>query len=229
MPDQAPNPANEKQLAAEAAVAQITDGMVVGLGSGSTSALAIRAIGAAVQGGLDIVGIPTSVASEELARGLGIPLTTLDEHPVVDLTIDGADRFNDQLDLIKGGGGALLREKVVAAASKRFVVITDGSKHANPLGGFPVPVEVIPFGVQPVLQRFTDLNLNPVIRQTEAGTPFITDENNLIVDLQIDTVPDPAKLADQLVTPGVVEHGLFIGLADEVLMGVDGQVKRFGG
>ncbi|WP_146585350.1 ribose-5-phosphate isomerase RpiA [Posidoniimonas polymericola] len=227
MPDQAPDQANEKQLAAAAAVQELADGMVVGLGSGSTSALAIRAIGAAVKGGLDILGIPTSVASEQLARELGIPLTTLDEHPAVDLTIDGADRFNDSLDLIKGGGGALLREKVVAAASKRFIVITDASKHANPLGGFPVPVEVIPFGVQPVLQRFTDLNLNPVIRQTAAGVPFITDENNLIVDLQIAAVPDPTKLAEQLVTPGVVEHGLFIGLADEVLMGVGGGVQRF--
>ncbi|TWT29616.1 Ribose-5-phosphate isomerase A [Posidoniimonas corsicana] len=219
--------ASEKLLAAQAAVKQLADGMIVGLGSGSTSALAIREIGAAVEQGLDIIGIPTSVASEELARELGIPLTTLDEYPVLDTTIDGADRFNDQLELIKGGGGALLREKIVAAASKRFVVIADSTKHANPLGGFPIPVEVIPFGVQTVLHRLEELKLNPVVRQTDAGAPYITDENNLIVDLRVDTVADPKQLAEQLVIPGVVEHGLFIGLADEVLMGVGGDVQRF--
>lgn len=145
------------------------------------------------------------------------------------MTIDGADKFNENLDLIKGGGGALLREKIVAAASQRILIIVDTRKQANPLGEFPVPVEVIPFGVQPILKRFEKLDLKPKIRRQKSKTymPFFTDEGNLIVDLHVENIPCVKTLTHQLNFPGVVEHGLFLDLADEVFMGVDDEVEVF--
>ncbi len=210
------------------AVKLVTDSMVIGLGTGSTAAYAIRAIGERVAQGLKIKAVPTSRNSEALARSLGIPITTLAEHPVVDLTIDGADAFDRQLNLIKGGGGALLREKIVAACSRRLVIIADSGKLHTPLGGFPLPVEVIKFGVRPVWRHFGRLNLNPAIRHdAQKQTPFITDEGNYIIDLHIDVITDPTMLAGQLRFPGVVEHGLFLGMAHTVLMGLGAEVKQF--
>lgn len=224
-----PDYENEKRIAAHAAIEKIEEGMVIGLGSGSTAAYAIRAIGELVSKGKKIVGVPTSVESEALARSVRIPLTTLDDHPTLDLTVDGADKFSQNLDLIKGGGGALLREKIVAAASQRILIIVDSRKQENPLGGFPVPVEVIPFGVLPIMKRFNELNLKPKIRRQKSKTylPFITDEGNLIVDLDVENIPCIKTLTHQLDFPGVVEHGLFLDLADEVYMGVGDQVEVF--
>ncbi|QDU79029.1 Ribose-5-phosphate isomerase A [Polystyrenella longa] len=217
---------NEKQLAAEAAVGLVKEGMIIGLGSGSTAAFAIEAIGKLVAGGMQLSGIPTSVASEVLAKEAGIPLTTLEENPVVDLTIDGADRFDDRLNLIKGGGGAMLREKIVASCSKRLVIITDAGKYANPLSGFPVPVEVVPFSHHPIALQFEEQGLRPVIRQRE-GAPFVTDEGNYILDLQIDQIDNPQELERKLDLPGVVGHGLFTGMADELFMGDGNSVQHF--
>lgn len=224
-----PEDKNEKQLAAEAAVHLVEDGMIVGLGSGSTADYAIRAIGDLVAKGMNIKGIPTSSVTQELAIEVGIPLTTLSENPVVDITIDGADKFDDRLSLIKGGGGALLREKIVAASSSRLVIIADSSKHSSPLGDFPVPLEVIPFGVKPVLMRLEALGFNPSIRKRSESSEhrFRTDEGNFIIDLDVAVVKDPKSFASQLNLPGVVEHGLFIEMVDDVFMGIDGNVKHF--
>ncbi|TWT39813.1 Ribose-5-phosphate isomerase A [Thalassoglobus neptunius] len=220
---------NEKQLAAAAAVSMIHDGMVIGLGSGSTSAIAIELIGERVRSGLQIVGVPTSAASEQLAKRASIPLTTLDESPEIDITIDGADRFNDDLDLIKGGGGALLREKIVAAASKQLIIITDSQKRSNPLQGFPVPVEVVPFGLKPLMNRFAALQLSPRLRMRsdDHSKPFVTDEKNFIVDLQVSQIAAPHELQSLLTFPGIVEHGLFLEMASFVLMGEGTEVQRF--
>ena len=215
----------EKKLAAQAAVELVEDGMVVGLGSGSTAAYAITLLGERVRNGLQIHGIPTSKASHQQAIQAGIPLTTLIQ-TLVDIAIDGADRFDDQLNLIKGGGGALLREKIVAAASKRLVIIADSQKRSNPLGGFPVPVEVIPFGWEPVRVRLETAQLRPQLRMRDA-LPFMTDEGNYILDLHLDQISSPTALAAQLRFPGIVENGLFLGMASEVFMGQGTSVVRF--
>ncbi|WP_437202970.1 ribose-5-phosphate isomerase RpiA [Planctomicrobium sp. SH664] len=218
----------ERKNAAEAAVEQIRDGMIVGLGSGATAGFAIEGIGRRVAGGLSILGIPTSEKSRLLAIEAGIKLTDLNSSPAIDLTIDGADRFDDQLNLIKGGGGALLREKIVAAASARVLIIADAAKRSNPLSGFPVPVEVVPFGTAPLMTRFERMDLHPRLRRTSAGDPFLSDEGHYIIDLHLPVVAQPEELAAELATlPGVVEHGLFLGLADEVLMGDGETVTRF--
>ena len=219
----------EKKNAASAAVETIKDGMVVGLGSGSTAEFAIRMLGERVTKGLTITGIPTSEGSRIIAQEVGIALTDLTSDPVVDVTIDGTDRFNDNLDLIKGGGGALLREKIVASASKKLVIIAESTKHTNPLSGFPLPIEVIKFGLKTVMHHLESLNLQPMLRarKDNSNEPFLTDEGNFIVDLQLETIEDPKTLAEQLIYPGIVEHGLFLGLASEVYLGVGGDVVRF--
>src|SRR6266480_923516 len=172
-----------KQLAGEAAAKLIEDGMVIGLGSGSTAAYLIYALARRIQAGLSIVGaVPTSKVTGELARDLGIPLTDLDTHPELDLDIDGADEIDEQLNLVKGGGGALLREKIVAAASRRFVVIADITKLVKQLGrGAPVPVEVIPLALTPVSRRLEALGAGVRVRQL-GETRYYTDNGNLIVD-----------------------------------------------
>lgn len=220
---------HEKHIAATAAVALVDDGMVVGLGSGSTSEIAIRLLGERVAAGLDIRGVPTSEASRQLALELNIPLTDLATCPEIDITIDGADRFDDQLNLIKGGGGALLREKVVASASKRVVIIADSSKRAIPLGGFPIPVEVVTFGARPMELKLADLEMRPNLRMSPAGdTPFVTDEGNYILDLDLPEVAEPESLAAVLDSmPGVMANGIFTKLATEVLMGCDDDVKEY--
>jgi ribose 5-phosphate isomerase A len=218
---------NFKQQAAEYAVQSIESGMVVGLGHGSTAIWAVRKIGQLVQSGVlrDILGVPCSTIVEAEAHELNIPLTTLEEHPVVDLTIDGADEVNPNLELIKGGGGALMREKIVAQASKREIIVVDESKLVPALGTrWAVPVEVIPFGYGTQLAYLEGLGAQVKIRQNADGKPFITDQGNLILDCQFGPIDNPAALAAKLKErTGIVEHGLFIGLATTVIVaGADG-------
>jgi ribose 5-phosphate isomerase A len=210
-----------KQQAAEAAVAEVTDGMVLGLGTGSTAALAVAVLGARVQAGLRIVGIPTSERTAEQARSLGIPLSSFAEHTQIDLTIDGADEVHTgTLDLIKGLGGALLREKIVAAASRRMTVVVDESKLVPTLGGVRLPVEVVTFGWQTTVAQLRRAGADPAVRQTADGAPFRTDGGNLIADCAFAAIPDPAALHARLkAIVGVVETGLFIGMATRVIAG----------
>lgn len=208
----------EKQRVAEAAVARIEEGMRVGLGSGSTALLAVRALGRRVAEGLQVVGVPTSVQTQRAAQAAAIPLTDLHETPRLDLTIDGTDEVDAQLRLIKGGGGALLREKIVASASDRVLIVADGTKDVAVLGAFPLPVEVIPFASTVVAARIRE-RVEPVLRRTPDGEPFTTDEGHQILDCPFGRIDDPEALAAWLANvPGVVEHGLFLGLATEVLI-----------
>ncbi|MEM7115907.1 MAG: ribose-5-phosphate isomerase RpiA [Chloroflexota bacterium] len=212
-----------KKQAAEKAVELIESGMVVGLGTGSTAVYAVRAIGRLLQDGAltNIIAIPTSEATAALARECQIPLTTLQEQPVIDLTIDGADEITPNLDLTKGLGGALLREKIVAAASKQNIIIADHTKRVDRLGTrSPIPVEVIPFAEQTVRLHLEGLGAKVVKRmvQGEEERPFITDENNLIFDFHIPPIDNPATLAQAILAqPGIVEHGLFLGLATQAI------------
>jgi ribose 5-phosphate isomerase A len=205
-------------------------GQVVGLGTGSTATIAIRLLGELVRGGLKIRGIPTSIASRDLATQLGIPLTTFDEVQQIDVTIDGADEFDPALNLIKGGGGAMLREKVVASATKQQVIVTDSSKQVQVLGKFPLPVEVIGFAEPLVAKEISDLGARVVQRKDSAGKPYLTDEGHHILDCHFGEIPDPPALARRLSDmPGIVEHGLFVGMAWVVLMAKAGEVEEFRG
>jgi ribose 5-phosphate isomerase A len=209
----------EKEAAARASLRFIKDGQVVGLGTGSTAAHFIQLLGEQVKQGLHVRGIPTSVRSKELAESLGIPLTTLDECQEIAVTVDGADEVDPQLRLIKGGGGALLREKIVASATKQLVIVADASKQVKMLGKFPLPVEVIRFSQALVSKRITALGANVQLRVENSGKPFVTDENNHILDCHFGEIRDPEALARQLSDmPGVVEHGLFIGMASVALL-----------
>ncbi|MFY9910980.1 MAG: ribose-5-phosphate isomerase RpiA [Candidatus Sulfotelmatobacter sp.] len=208
----------EKEAAARASLRFIRDGQVVGIGTGSTAAHFIRLLGEQVKNGLHIRGIPTSEHSRELAASLGIALTTLDECPEIDVTVDGADEVDPQLRLIKGGGGALLREKIVASASKQVVIVADSSKKVPVLGKFGLPVEVIKFAQAVAKKKIEALGARVSLRQVN-GYPFLTDENNYIFDCHFGEIADPEQLARQLSDmPGVVEHGLFIGMASVVLI-----------
>jgi len=208
----------EKEAAARASLQFIQDGQVVGLGTGSTAAYFIKLLAERVKNGLRIRGIPTSVRSLELAQSLGIPLTTLDECQEIDVTVDGADEVDPQLRLIKGGGGAALREKIVASATKQLVIVADESKQVQMLGKFPLPVEVIRFAQALVAKRIRALGADVQLRTVADGKPFVTDENNHILDCRFGQIPDPDKLARKLSDmPGVVEHGLFIGMASVAL------------
>jgi ribose 5-phosphate isomerase A len=209
----------EKEAAARASLQFIRDGQVVGLGTGSTAAHFIKLLGEKVKNGLQIRGIPTSLRSRELAQSLAIPLTTLDECQEIAVTVDGADEVDPQLRLIKGGGGALLREKIVASATKQMVVVADASKQVPVLGKFPLPVEVIRFAQALVAKRITALGADVRLRTQADGAPYLTDENNHILDCRFGEIPDADGLARELSdTPGVVEHGLFIGMASVVLL-----------
>lgn len=215
----------EKEAAARASLRFVRDGDIVGLGTGSTAVYAVRFLGERVKAGLKIRGIPTSVHTQELATSLGIPLTTLDEVQEIDVTIDGADECDPQLRLIKGGGGALLREKIVASATRKFVIIADSSKQVPVLGKFPVPVEVIKFAEALVAKKITAMGAEVKVRADASGRKFITDEGNHILDCHFGQIPDPPALARMLeTTPGVVEHGLFIGMASIALIGKGTQV-----
>jgi ribose 5-phosphate isomerase A len=218
--------AREKQQAAASAVAYVQSGMVVGLGAGSTAILASRRIGQLLREGRlrDIVGVPCSSAIEAEARALGIPMT-LDPPDMVDLTIDGADEVDPELNLIKGGGGALLHEKIVAQASRREVIIVDESKLSPALGThWALPVEVIPFGWHAQRRFLESLGARVTVRQQRDGTPFRTDQGNLMLDCAFGPIQQPQELAAKLdARTGIVEHGLFLGLATEVIVaGADG-------
>lgn len=210
-----------KKRAAEHAVDLIRSGMVVGLGHGSTAKFAIQRLGELLAAGElgEIHAVACSRFVEEEARLLGIPLTTLDDHPKIDLTIDGADEISPRLDLIKGGGGALLREKIVAQASKREVIVADDSKLVQALGtGWAVPVEVVPFGWYPELEFLTELGAEVTVRKKDEK-PFLTDHGNMILDADFGIIADPVKLAVTLnARAGIVEHGLFLGLATDVIV-----------
>ncbi len=218
---------SEKEAAGRASIAHVQDGDVVGLGTGSTAAYAIRFLAERVKAGLNVRGIPTSVQTRNLAEGLGIPLTTFEEVQHIDVTIDGADEFDPGLHLIKGGGGALLREKIVASASKKVVIVTDASKQVRVLGKFPLPVEVIPFAQPLVAKKITDLGASVKLRQYAYGNPYVTDEGHNILDCNFGEIPDPAALGRVLDgIPGIVEHGLFIDLASVVLVAKEGGVEE---
>lgn len=210
-----------KQQAAEAAMLHVEPGMKLGLGTGSTAAKFVALLGAKVKAGLDVVCVPTSEATRAQAAALGIPLSTLDETPYLDLTVDGADEIDAELRLIKGGGGALLREKIVAVASQRVIIIADHTKRVETLGKFPLPVEVVQFGVNATKDMVESLAADcgcegPItLRQGADGKPFITDNGNYILDCAFGAIEDPDELEDALkLIPGVVENGLFIGIAD---------------
>jgi ribose 5-phosphate isomerase A len=200
-----------KELAAQKALEFIEDGMVVGLGSGSTSVHFIKLLGDRVQKGLRIRGIPSSKSSADLAKALRIPIIDFHQTSVIDVTVDGADEIGPGLALIKGGGGALLREKIVASASKKFVVVADSSKIVQQLGKFPLPIEVIPMAAPLISRELATLGLPPEVRQAPAGGDYITDEGNLILDCACGQIADPPALAAAIrAMVGVVEHGLAI-------------------
>ena len=208
----------EKEAAARASLRFVRDGDIVGLGTGSTAAYAVRLLGERVRAGLKIRGIPTSSQTRELATSLGIPLTTFDEVQEINVTIDGADEVDPQLCLTKGGGGALLREKIVASASRQLVIIADSSKQVPMLGKFPLPIEVIAFAQPVVKKKIEALGASVKLRQSN-GSPFVTDEGHRILDCSFGQIPDPPALARRLSDmPGVVEHGLFINMASVVLI-----------
>jgi ribose 5-phosphate isomerase A len=223
------DPNSEKQAAAEAAAEEVRSGMIVGLGSGSTAALAVRAIGRRVAQGLEIIGVPTSDKTAELARSLGIRLSTLDEHHRIDLTIDGADEVEQgTLNLVKGLGGALLREKLVASATTRLVIIVDESKIVERLRLHqgPIPVEVVPFGFETTADRLRAMGAVMARRNLADGQPFITDGGNCILDCGFPSAETATALQQQLDgTVGVVEHGLFLGMTAKVIIGLAGRVE----
>jgi ribose 5-phosphate isomerase A len=217
----------EKEAAARASLEYIKDGHVVGLGTGSTAAYFIKLLGEKVKHGLRIRGIPTSVRSEELARSLGIPVITLDDCQEIDVTVDGADEVDPELRLIKGGGGAALREKIVASATKQLVIVADASKRVQRLGAFPLPVEVIKFAQSLVAKRIVALGASVQLRRNAEGTPYVTDENNHILDCRFGEISDPDGLGRELSEmPGVVEHGLFIGMASVALFARGSEIEE---
>jgi ribose 5-phosphate isomerase A len=215
-----------KLQAARRALDLVESGMTVGLGSGTTATLWIELLGARVRDhGLRIRAIATSDASERLARTYGIPFTDFDQCRTLDLTIDGADEIAPGLALIKGGGGKLLREKIVATASRRFVVIADASKQVDKLGRFPLPVEVIPMALPLVSDALRDLGFTPTLRKDSDGAPYITDEGNRILDCSGPLIEDPRALASRLDSlVGVVEHGLFLGMAESAIVADENHV-----
>ena len=210
-----------KKLAGEKAVEYIKDGMIVGLGTGSTAEYSLRKLGELVRAGLDIKGIPTSVHTKRIAKEENIPLTTLEENPVIDVTIDGADEVDSNLNLIKGGGGALTREKIIAFNSKKVIIVVDDSKVVKCLGiDFPLPVEVTKFGWPATKKTLEGFGCTVELRKVMNEEPFITDNGNYILDCEFIRIDNPEELHINLNNiPGVVENGLFIGLVDEVIVG----------
>jgi ribose 5-phosphate isomerase A len=218
------DPEIAKGQAAAAALDLVDPGMRLGLGTGSTAAHFVALLGARVAQGLQVVGVPTSEMTRAQAEALAIPLASLDEVGELDLTVDGADEFDPRLRLIKGGGGALLREKIVAAASRRMIVIADSSKAVETLGKFPLPVEVNKFGLGATWRliareaKACGLDGRIELRKGQRGEPFVSDGGHYIVDCAFGAIPAPEELAGRLdAIPGVVEHGLFIGLASAVI------------
>ena len=208
-----------KEAAGRCAAEFVTDGMVVGLGTGSTALHAIRALGERVAKGLHIRGVPTSEASRTLATDCGIPLVGLGDVPYIDVTIDGADEVDPHLCLIKGGGGALLREKLVASYSREMIVVVDESKIVSCLGAFPLPVAIVPFGYETTLKRLA-IHARGLALRDVVGRPFVSDDGLYIVDMHTAPIHNPDGLHAALkATLGVVETGLFIGLATKVVVG----------
>jgi ribose 5-phosphate isomerase A len=215
--------------AARAALAEVSDGMRLGIGTGTTAAEFVRLLAEKVASGMKIIGVPTSERTASLCSELGVGLSTLDETPELDLTIDGADEVDSGLNLIKGGGGALLREKIVAAASARMIVIADESKMVSTLGRFPLPIEVNRFGLRAteiaIGRAASKLGLSgPLTLRVTNGEPFVTDGGHLILDASFGRIPDTRALSNALhAIPGVVEHGLFLGMAGlAIIAGADG-------
>jgi ribose 5-phosphate isomerase A len=215
------DPEQEKHAAAERCLAWVAAGQTIGLGSGSSAAHAIRLLGRRVREGLAIQGVATSEATRRLAEAEGIPLVPLEQVTRLDLTIDGADEIDPQLRLIKGGGGALLHEKIVASVSDRVVIIADSSKRVARLGRFPLPVEVVPRAWRLLVEQLQALGCTPALRhRAGGGEVYLTEEGNAILDCAFGAIADPPRLAQELaMMPGVVEHGLFLDLADVVIVG----------
>jgi ribose 5-phosphate isomerase A len=218
--------------AARAALSHVEEGMRLGIGSGSTAEEFVKLLAERVEAGLTVIGVPTSERTAALCMQLDVPLSSLDETPELDLTIDGADEIDAELSLIKGGGGALLREKIVAAASRRMIVIADRSKRVATLGAFPLPIEVNRFGLKAtelaIGRAAAGLGLSgPLVLRTRDGAPFVTDGGHLIIDASFGRIPDSRALSSALhAIPGVVEHGLFLGMASAaILAGPDGIEK----
>jgi len=210
-----------KQLACQRAAQEVQDGMVLGLGTGSTVYYFLQELGRMVREGVRITGVPTSVQTAQLATQFAIPLTRLDDHPHLDLAVDGADEVDDHLNLIKGAGGALLREKIVAASAARFLIVVDDSKMVHQLGTrFPVPVEVVPFGHTPATRALEGLGAQVTLRRGADGQTWLSDNGNYIVDCRFGPIADPVALQQQLLAiPAVIDSGLFIGMTDTVLVG----------
>jgi ribose 5-phosphate isomerase A len=224
-----------KRRAAARALDLVRPGSRLGLGTGTTAALFVELLGARVAEGLDVLCVPTSERTRTLAELHGIPLTSLDKTPELDLTVDGADEFDRSLRLIKGGGGAHLREKIVAMASKRMVVITDSSKLVDRLGRFPLPVEVNVFGLDATCRmivsaaKASGCEGEIRVRKNPSGHSFVTDNAHFLLDCFFGTIPDPEALATRLgAVPGVVDHGLFIGIASAVISAGDSGIEIFG-
>ncbi len=214
-----------KRKAGERAVEYIKDGMVVGLGTGSTVKYTILKLGELVKDGLDIIGIPTSIATEKLAKEMGIKLGSINDYQVIDLTIDGADEVDRNLNLIKGGGGALLREKMIAHASRYEIIVVDESKVKSVLGDFPLPIEIVKFGYKRTMNVLSTLGCKPLLRVKDGGA-YITDNGNYIVDCKFERIDEPAKLERRIdEIPGVVEVGLFVGLTNKVIVGKKDKIE----
>jgi ribose 5-phosphate isomerase A len=212
----------EKRLAAEKSLQYVQDGMCLGLGSGSTATIMLELLGRRIRDGLRVCGVPTSETSQRLAERAGIPLVTFEDVQRLDLTIDGADEADRDLNLIKGGGGSLLREKIVASLSRRVVIVVDSTKQVDRLGAFPLPIEVVRFAYRPIAEALMELGAAPVLRRDSHHRPFVTDEGNYILDCAFGAIDDPAALARRLdAMPGVMEHGLFINMADTLIVGRD--------
>jgi ribose 5-phosphate isomerase A len=224
MLEKAPGDDELRRQAAEAALSAVVSGMKLGLGTGRTAEHFVRLLAAKVRGGLDVVGVPTSERTARLAEAEGIRLATLDQEPALDLTVDGADEIDPALRLIKGGGGALLREKIVASASARMIVVVDAAKMVAVLGAFPLPVEVVPFGLTATVRAIEKaagaLGLSGTIKlRADGSRPFLTDGGHHILDASFGRIDRPEALAEALARiPGVVEHGLFIGLASAAIV-----------
>jgi ribose 5-phosphate isomerase A len=221
----------QRLRAAEAALDEVRPGMKLGLGTGRTAEAFVRLLGERVRAGLDIVAVPTSERTARLAEAESVPLITLDLEPVLDLTVDGADEIGPGLALIKGGGGALLREKIVAAASRRMLVAADESKLVEMLGEFPLPIEVVPFGLAATKRAIEEagrsLGLSGLVSlRLDGDRPFVSDSGHHILDASFGRIPDPELLSARLgLIPGVVEHGLFLGLASAAVIGRDDRVE----
>ena len=218
---------NGKLLVAKRAVDFVEDGMAVGLGTGTTATLFIQQLALRVAEGLRVRCVASSQASHDLATSLSIPMTTFDDAPELDLAIDGADEVAPGLALIKGGGGALLREKIVISAARRFLVVVDSSKVVDHLGRFPLPVEVIQMALPIVQHKLTALGIRPALRTSSNGSPYLTDEGNYILDCACGEILQPPELAASIrAIVGVVEHGLFLRMATEALIGFDDRVEE---